>query len=108
MRAGTANAAPQTPARRSAHARGARPRRPTSSRGRQPGPEQGSEHPEPVEGSQLLTFLGGTCSVVDGDLEDALASLYETRRDLRLDREPRGIEWKAAEDVGPDHLVAGH
>jgi hypothetical protein len=41
-------------------------------------------------------------------LEDALAALDEPGGDLGLDREPRGPQREAPEDVGPHRLVAGH
>src|SRR5690242_3431075 len=73
-----------------------------------PAAHQRPDHAEAVERCELLAFLGRARAIVHRNLEDPLAVLNEPGGDLRLDREPSRLQRQAPEDVGPDHLVAGH
>src|SRR5579864_4240743 len=75
---------------------------------RETAPQERAEHAEAIDRGELLPLLGGASPVVHRDLEDPLPPLHQPGRDLRLDGEARGAQRKALEDVGPNHLVAGH
>src|SRR5947209_2065772 len=70
--------------------------------------QQRPDHAQAVGGGQLLALGEAARPVANGHLEDPLAALQQTSRDLRLDREAGSMQGEVAEEVGAQRLVAGH